>query len=68
MIKTLRQPPDLVEDYKQEFGYIGIALSDAVSKTRTATTPITTAVITNSTNQQQQPQINARTLPKTGIF
>lgn len=72
MLKTLRQPPDLVEEYKQEFGYIGIALSTAVSKARTqpsTTTPATTAIITSCTNQQQPAQVSTpKTLPQTGTF
>lgn len=55
MLKTLRSPPDIVEEYKQEYGYIGPALCTAVAKARTQVTPSTSAgtvAIANNTNQQ----------------
>lgn len=69
VLKTLRQPSDVVEEYKQEFGYIGIALSNAVSKARTqpsVTTPATTAVITNCTPQQHPQTSTPKPIPQTG--
>ncbi|XP_001599379.2 transcription initiation factor TFIID subunit 6 [Nasonia vitripennis] len=54
VLKTIRSPPDFVEDYKQEYGYIGPALCTAVAKARTqptATTPATTVGINNTSQQ-----------------
>lgn len=34
LLKTLRQPPDYVEEYRNEFGYLGPALHTAVLKAR----------------------------------
>jgi transcription initiation factor TFIID subunit 6 len=39
LLKTLRQPPDYVEEYRSEFGYLGPALHTAVLKARTQPTP-----------------------------
>ena len=40
ILKVTRQPPDNVDDYRQEFGYLGPALHAAVSRARSqATTP-----------------------------
>ncbi|XP_043284021.1 transcription initiation factor TFIID subunit 6-like isoform X2 [Venturia canescens] len=57
VIRTIRSPPDYVEEYKQEYGYIGPMLCTAVAKARTqptalATTPSTTTTLTTS---QQAP-------------
>jgi hypothetical protein len=51
LLKTLRQPPDYVEEYRNEFGYLGPALHAAVLKARTQpTNPATsTACTTNAT-------------------
>ncbi|XP_012278421.1 transcription initiation factor TFIID subunit 6-like [Orussus abietinus] len=56
VLKTIRSPPDYVEEYKQDYGYIGPALCAAVAKARTqpvalATTAAATATLT--TNHQQ---------------
>lgn len=42
ILKSIREPPDNVEDYKQEYGYLGVALYNAVVKARTQPTPVTT--------------------------
>lgn len=44
IIKNLRSPPDLLEEYKMEYGYLGIALQNAVMKARLQPTPATTSV------------------------
>jgi len=56
-----------VEEYKQDYGYIGPALCAAVAKARTQpaalTTPTTTAL---TTNQQQSSNCTGKTLVQTG--
>lgn len=57
-----------MDDYKQDYGYIGPALCAAVAKARTqpvalATTTTTTAL---TTNQQQGSNCTGRTLVQTG--
>lgn len=39
VLKTIRNPPDNVDDYKRDYGFIGIALQQAVSKARNAPPP-----------------------------
>lgn len=58
-----------MEDYKQDYGYIGPALCTAVAKARTqlsalATTAATTTALT--TNQQQNLNCTGKTLMQTG--
>ncbi|XP_066581303.1 transcription initiation factor TFIID subunit 6-like isoform X2 [Prorops nasuta] len=66
VLKTIRSPPDFVEEYKQDYGYIGPALCSAVAKARTqppaalSTTAVTTAALT--TSQQQGPICTNKTL------
>ncbi|XP_060535764.1 transcription initiation factor TFIID subunit 6 [Cylas formicarius] len=51
VLKNLRNPPDNLEDYKQEYGYLGLALHGAVLKARTQPTPISTlssSIVTNT--------------------
>lgn len=43
VLKSIRNPPDYIEEYKQEFGYLGVALHGAVLKARTQPAPSTTA-------------------------
>ncbi|GAB1868409.1 Transcription initiation factor TFIID subunit 6 [Camponotus japonicus] len=67
VLKTIRSPPDYVDDYKQDYGYIGPALCAAVAKARTqpvalATTTTTTAL---TTNQQQGSNCTGKTLVQT---
>ncbi|ENN77233.1 hypothetical protein YQE_06063, partial [Dendroctonus ponderosae] len=50
IIKTIRNPPDSLEEYKQEFGYLGISLHAAVVKARTQPTPVSTAASVVSTS------------------
>ncbi|XP_014481851.1 PREDICTED: transcription initiation factor TFIID subunit 6-like isoform X2 [Dinoponera quadriceps] len=68
VLKTIRSPPDYVEDYKQDYGYIGPALCAAVAKARTqlaalATTAATTTALT--TNQQQSLNCTGKTIVQT---
>ena len=35
ILKVIRQPPDNLDDYRQEFGYLGPALQVSVSRSRT---------------------------------
>lgn len=68
VLKTIRPPPDFVEDYKQDFGYLGPSLCAAVAKARTQptttviTTPSTTAL---TTNQQQNTITTGKTIIQT---
>lgn len=43
VIKNTTNPPDYLEEYKAEYGYLGPALHSAVIKARTQPTPVTTA-------------------------
>ncbi|XP_026323595.1 transcription initiation factor TFIID subunit 6-like isoform X2 [Hyposmocoma kahamanoa] len=36
VVRQLRQPPDVAEDYKREYGYLGPSLQQMVSKLRTS--------------------------------
>ena len=64
----IRSPPDFVEDYKQDYGYLGPALCAAVAKARTQPTALaTTATTTALTANQQQTTINTgKTIMQTG--
>ncbi|CAH1368277.1 unnamed protein product [Tenebrio molitor] len=42
VLKNVKNPPDFIEEYKQEYGYLGPALHGAVLKARTQPTPSTT--------------------------
>lgn len=35
ILKVIRQPPDNLDDYRQEFGFLGPALQVSVSRSRT---------------------------------
>jgi hypothetical protein len=50
LLKTLRQPPDYVEEYRSEFGYLGPALHASVLKARTQPTPSPATSSACSTN------------------
>jgi len=71
VLKTTRLPPDYVEEYRQDYGYIGPALCAAVAKARTqptvlAPTAATTTALT--TNQQQNSNCTGKTLVQTGTM
>nr|CAD7449776.1 unnamed protein product [Timema bartmani] len=55
LVKTLRQSPDLVEEYRAEYGYLGPALHSGVVKARTQPTPSFTAGSTIPTNTSSAP-------------
>nr|CAD7405325.1 unnamed protein product [Timema cristinae] len=55
LVKTLRQSPDLVEEYRAEYGYLGPALHSGVVKARTQPTPSSTAGSTIPTNTSSAP-------------
>ncbi|XP_046746889.1 transcription initiation factor TFIID subunit 6-like isoform X1 [Diprion similis] len=58
VLKGMRPAPDYVEEYKQDFGYVGPVLCAAVAKARIQPAPLTTsatAATTLTTNQQQGP-------------
>ncbi|XP_029168957.1 transcription initiation factor TFIID subunit 6-like [Nylanderia fulva] len=69
VLKTIRSPPDYVDSYKQDYGYIGPALCAAVAKARTqpialaTTTTTTTTALT--TNQQVHSNCTGKTLVQT---
>lgn len=44
IVKNIRNPPDLLEEYKAEYGYLGISLQSSVMKARLQPTPATTTV------------------------
>lgn len=69
VLKTIRSPPDYVEDYKQDYGYIGPALCTAVAKARTQPAALTTTAATTTaltTNQQQGSNCTGKALVQTG--
>lgn len=47
VLKTMRSPPDLLEDYKKDFGFLGPTLHQAVIKARTQTSSTSTSQISN---------------------
>lgn len=56
LLKTLRQPPDYVEEYRNEFGYLGPALHTAVLKARTQpANPATSATSTTNATATATP-------------
>ncbi|KAJ8929520.1 hypothetical protein NQ314_017778 [Rhamnusium bicolor] len=50
VLKNIRNPPDNIDEYKLEYGYLGITLYNAVIKARTQPNPVTTvpSSMTNS--------------------
>jgi transcription initiation factor TFIID subunit 6 len=50
LLKTLRQPPDYVEEYRTEYGYLGPALHAAVLKARTQPAPNPATSSANNAN------------------
>ncbi|XP_011064426.1 PREDICTED: transcription initiation factor TFIID subunit 6-like isoform X2 [Acromyrmex echinatior] len=67
VLKTIRSPPDYVDEYKQDYGYIGPALCAAVVKARTQPAALTTTATTTTltTNQQQGSNCTGKTLVQT---
>lgn len=70
IVKSIRNPPDNLEEYKQEYGYLGISLHGAVIKARTQPTPVSTlsssSVSTNTITSVGQ--TIARTVSTSGII
>ncbi|XP_047000262.1 transcription initiation factor TFIID subunit 6 [Schistocerca americana] len=57
LLKGLRQPPDVLDEYRAEFGYLGPALHAAVTKARTQPQPCltTSTAVTTATPGSLQP-------------
>ncbi|KAF7271491.1 TBP-associated factor 6 [Rhynchophorus ferrugineus] len=47
ILKSIRNPPDNLEEYKQEYGYLGVVLHNAVVKARTQPASVTTLPSSN---------------------
>ena len=47
VLKSSKTPPDSLEEYKTEFGYLGQTLHLSVTQLRTPNTPTTTTPTTN---------------------
>lgn len=62
VLKNIKNSPDFVEEYKQEFGYLGSALHAAVVKARTQPTPTTSASCNISTTLTS---VSAATITRT---
>ncbi|XP_044752034.1 transcription initiation factor TFIID subunit 6 [Coccinella septempunctata] len=52
VLKSIRSPPDLIEEYKQDYGYLGPLLHSGVSKGRSQpnTSTVTCSSVTNSSS------------------
>ncbi|XP_069687413.1 transcription initiation factor TFIID subunit 6 isoform X1 [Periplaneta americana] len=50
LLKTIRQPPDYLEEYRAEYGYLGPALHTAVMKARTQPPPNPATSVAGTTN------------------
>ncbi|XP_050309389.1 transcription initiation factor TFIID subunit 6-like [Anthonomus grandis grandis] len=74
IIKTLRGPPDNVEDYKQDYGYLGFSLHGAVAKARTQITAPASSSANSATSSGVVPSatvgptVTARTVTSSGII
>ncbi|XP_071449000.1 transcription initiation factor TFIID subunit 6 isoform X1 [Hetaerina americana] len=53
LLKVMRQPPDLVEEYKAEYGYLGPALHAAVVKARSQPPPPSSSSVGGSSAIKQ---------------
>lgn len=68
-MKTIRSPPDFVEEYKLDYGYMGPMLCSAVAKARTQPlTAVTPTAVSLTTNQQQNPTMSSKSLIQSGNF
>ncbi|CAG9771324.1 unnamed protein product [Ceutorhynchus assimilis] len=69
VLKSIRNAPDNLEDYKQDYGYMGISLHGAVVKARTQPTPVSTLAASVPTNTiTPVGQTVARTMTSSGII
>jgi transcription initiation factor TFIID subunit 6 len=51
VLKTIRNPPDVVDEYKRDYGFLGLTLHQAVIKARNAPpTPVTTSQSGNNSS------------------
>jgi len=57
VLKTMRQSPDVLEDYKRDFGYLGPALHQSVIKARQTPSSATT---TSSSSSLSVPSVTPR--------
>ena len=48
VLKTLRSTPDLIEDYKKDYGFLGASLHQAVIKARSGVAASTTSSVSSS--------------------
>lgn len=63
----MKTTPDYVEEYKQEYGYIGPALCSAMVKARIPAPPSGNS--TNVTNSNNTNQVNSgKTIPQAGKY
>lgn len=51
ILKTLKSPPDNVDEYKAEYGYLGSIIHSAVVRARTSSTSTPTSRTTLSVSQ-----------------
>lgn len=68
LLKSIRQPPDTLDEYRAEFGYLGPALHAAVTKARTQPMPCITTASTTTTPSSLQPPRPTPTLVQTGTI
>ncbi|KAK0157348.1 hypothetical protein PV328_011101 [Microctonus aethiopoides] len=65
VLKTIRSSPDILEEYKLDYGYIGPALCSAVAKARiqpAAVSTMTPATSSSMMTNQQGPATNAKSI------
>lgn len=63
VVKTIRNTPDVVEDYKRDYGFLGPTLHQAVLKARNA--PAVPAASTSVTMSAQTPVVVSSPIPPT---
>lgn len=68
VIKSIRNSPDNLEEYKQEYGYLGPALHSAVIKARTQPTPVTTTTSTTNSSIPCSSTISRTVTPSSAIL
>lgn len=66
VIKNIRNTPDNLDEYRQDYGYLGSALHNAVQKARTQPTPAATS--TNSTSIPCSTTITRTVPPSSSII
>ncbi|KAK0084067.1 hypothetical protein PV325_007668 [Microctonus aethiopoides] len=71
VLKTIRSSPDILEEYKLDYGYIGPALCSAVAKARiqpAAVSTMTPATSSSMMTNQQGPATNAKSIVHNETF